>query len=70
MEEIIKTITSTAPRINFKRSSIKRKVSWEIASSSAEDKKELKEIVKMISEIDKDLEKEFLNKKEGVANKK
>lgn len=57
-EQIIKTIS--APRITLKKSSIKNSVmGWEVASSSPTDKEELKEIVKMLEEINKDLKEKF-----------
>ena len=52
------------PRISFKRTSVMKKVGWEIASSSSDDKEELKKIVDMIKEINTDMEKKFLVKKQ------
>ena len=53
------------PRIVLKRTSVNKKIGWEIASSSHKDKEELKEIVLMIEEINQDMEKKF-----GKENKK
>ena len=63
MEENKLITTTTKARITLKRTSIKKRVNWEIASSSSEDKEELKEIVKMLKEIDGDMEREFMPKK-------
>lgn len=54
-------MTSTSPRITFKRTSVKRKCAWEIASSSSKDKEELKKIILMIEELDKDMGRKFSN---------
>lgn len=67
-EQITKTIFP--PRITLKRTSINKKIGWEIASSSAEEKKELKLIVEMLKEINEDMEKAFTKIKEEVDKEK
>lgn len=65
-EKITKTIIP--PRITLKRTSVNKKIGWEIASSDSKDKAELKEIVLMMEEINQDMENIFTKKikKEGV----
>ena len=70
MEERTNNILMTAPRITFKRTSVKKRVAWEIASSSSKDKEELKLIVDMIEEINGDMEKRFEKKLEKKLEKK
>ncbi len=56
-------IIMSAPRITLKRTSIKKKCGWDIASSSSDDKAELKKIIEMIDELNQDMEKRFGVKK-------
>lgn len=71
MEEQI-TAPIIPPRIVLKRTSVNKKIGWEIASSSHKDKEELLEIVKMLEEINGDMERKFgkknQTKKEGVED--
>jgi len=61
MEEI-KSIVP--PRITFKRTSVKKKVGWEISSSSSNDKEELFKIVEMLKDINSSMENTFTEVKE------
>ena len=57
-------VTTAKARITLKN--LNSGLGWEIASSSSEDKVELNKIVKMLEEINKDMENKFVNKKEEV----
>ena len=52
------------PRIVFRRTSVNKKVGWDISSSSSKDKEELMEIVKMIKDVNTEMETKFLVKKQ------
>ena len=67
MEE--QTIQAFPPRITFKKSSIKKNVSWEIVSSSHKDEEELNKIVEMIERVHKEMEIKFNKLKEGVSKR-
>lgn len=71
MDDTIQT-TAPFPRIVLKRTSVNKKLGWEIASSSHKDKEELEKIVDMIEEINLRMETKFTkaNIKEGVEKKK
>ncbi len=56
-EQIIKTIT--APRVSLRKGVKGNRYGWEIASSSSEDREEIKNIIQMIKE-----ESLEINKKE------
>jgi len=61
-----KELTVFAPRVTFKRTSIRNKVGWEISSSSSKDKEELLKIIDMIKEVSQEMENKFISKKTEV----
>lgn len=57
-------VTSTNPRVTFKRTNVFKKARWDIGSSSSKDKDELIKIVDMIEDVNVYMEKKFLVKKQ------
>lgn len=64
-----KIITIATPRITLKRTSVNKKIGWEIALSSSKDKEELEKMVLIIEEINNDMEKRFGRKQENKIKK-
>jgi len=58
-----KITTTSSPRIVLKRTSVNKKLGWEISTSSSQDKEELKKMVGMLEEINKDMEEKFTKSK-------
>ncbi len=62
-----KIITTSTPRITLKRTSVNKKIGWEIASSSSKDETELKLIVEMMTRINGEMEIAFTKIKKEVG---